>query len=790
MADTTKKIIRGIVNSRGFTITSAITQWDYGWQFIPEIEDLPATYRLDFSNEEKHGTALPVYCSTDGAEVPTELIDTGKDIWVWFVHIGDGYGITEYKWRIPNHCKPKTEEDEPTPSQQSSIDQLIVRSNEAVESAEQSASEASTSAQASAESARASANSAVQASLSESNAERAKGNAQASAESASASATASAQSASEAQSASTNAETYALNSGNKAVESAQSAQASANSATQAQEYANDASASAQSASGYASQAQTSANTASTKAQDASGYAQTASTKATEASQSASQAFTYKTDAESAKGASQTAQGLAESARDTAVQAKEDAESARDEAQSLVDGISGKVEQIDANTASIESLEDDRYKPYVTDSASGSIASFPDGADDIPLKSLVVDINPVQDLSNGDPSPENICPISGWKGMNVGQTGKNLFGGDAWFGTGGTDDRENRTISGTNSSNLPYIARNLIGKYKTNTSYTLILTMTSTSTNGRPGFQFVYTDGTKIILSVSGLDTTKKTFVIASNANKTLSRIDRTSYSGEKTFYVDECGLFEGALTADDFVPYVGQFIPISWQSEAGTVYGGKLDVLSGILTVTHEKVVVESFSGAFGQDTNGYAVYTAARKYTHNVPYAERVKMNSNIFTYVRESEQNMPLFSYGGNYGATQTQTYILPNTITSLAEANEWLSALETPLECTFYLATPIEIQLDAHTINSLLGQNNIWADTGDTACEYRADTKLFISRLTEPDADMIADSNIVSGQYFMVGNSLYKATANIASGASVIVGTNCTRKSLSEALNEINA
>lgn len=40
MADTTKKIIRGVVNSRGFTITSPITQWDYGWQFVPEIEDL------------------------------------------------------------------------------------------------------------------------------------------------------------------------------------------------------------------------------------------------------------------------------------------------------------------------------------------------------------------------------------------------------------------------------------------------------------------------------------------------------------------------------------------------------------------------------------------------------------------------------------------------------------------------------------------------------------------------------------------------------------------------------
>lgn len=59
------------------------------------------------------------------------------------------------------------------------------------------------------------------------------------------------------------------------------------------------------------------------------------------------------------------------------------------------------------------------------SASGAVATFSDGADNLPLKSLVVNINPVQDLSNGDPSPENICPISGWDAVKVTRTGKNL-----------------------------------------------------------------------------------------------------------------------------------------------------------------------------------------------------------------------------------------------------------------------------------------------------------------------------------------------------------------------------
>lgn len=132
------RIIRGIVNDRMFTITSPITQWDYGWVFVPEVDDLPETYRLDFSNDEHSGTALPIYCGAEGAEVPVELINTGKDIWVWFFRIGDGYGKSEHKWKIPNKCKPRGG-GTPTPAQQDAIDRLIIRADEAVETAEESA---------------------------------------------------------------------------------------------------------------------------------------------------------------------------------------------------------------------------------------------------------------------------------------------------------------------------------------------------------------------------------------------------------------------------------------------------------------------------------------------------------------------------------------------------------------------------------------------------------------------------------------------------------------------------
>lgn len=63
--------------------------------------------------------------------------------------------------------------------------------------------------------------------------------------------------------------------------------------------------------------------------------------------------------------------------------------------------------------------------FPTDNASGSVATFPDGANGIPVQSLVVDIAPLQSGS-GYPSPENVRPITGWTEASVYTAGENLF----------------------------------------------------------------------------------------------------------------------------------------------------------------------------------------------------------------------------------------------------------------------------------------------------------------------------------------------------------------------------
>lgn len=66
-----------------------------------------------------------------------------------------------------------------------------------------------------------------------------------------------------------------------------------------------------------------------------------------------------------------------------------------------------------------------YNVYPTEADSGQIASFKDGADSIPVKSLAVNIQGSQG-GTGTPAPDNICPITYYSTANIYHRGKNLL----------------------------------------------------------------------------------------------------------------------------------------------------------------------------------------------------------------------------------------------------------------------------------------------------------------------------------------------------------------------------
>ena len=343
--------------------------------------------------------------------------------------------------------------------------------------------------------------------------------------------------------------------------------------------------------------------------------------------------------------------------------------------------------------------DEFYKAFPTDTASGAIASFSDGADNLPLKSLVVDINPVQDLSHGDPSPENLCPISGWTQIGIEQSGVNVWDEEWELGIYSLSDGlpvpNASSIRGKNR----IVVKPSIDYYCNNVNFRVLY----------------YDESDNYLGFTSGLG------IKTTPTNCAYIRI----YLGDAygTTYNHDISI-NYPSTDHNYHPYTGRSITIDLGQ---TVYGGKLDVLSGELTV---------------------------------YPY-------------------------YASYNGETLTGEWI--------SDRDKYVSGTTPTIgaQVVNIGAQGVTVQLEPHEVESLYGVNNLWADSGDTTCEYRADTKLFIERLTAPDsADMVADANITSGKYFMVGNSLYKATANIANGSAIIVGTNAVRKSLSEALNEINA
>lgn len=192
----TSKIIKGVVGGSRYTVTAPIMKEDYGLYLQIEGCELPSTYEVDFSNDEHCGTSVTMIGDENGVLIPSQFISDGKDVFAFYYHVGADYGRTTYKFRIPNKCRPDRTNVQPTPEQQSVIDQAIASLNTAVAQTAQDVIDADASAQSASQSAADAAGSATSASTSASQASAsATSSAQSAAQSA-ASAQASAQSAS------------------------------------------------------------------------------------------------------------------------------------------------------------------------------------------------------------------------------------------------------------------------------------------------------------------------------------------------------------------------------------------------------------------------------------------------------------------------------------------------------------------------------------------------------------------------------------------------------------------
>lgn len=346
--------------------------------------------------------------------------------------------------------------------------------------------------------------------------------------------------------------------------------------------------------------------------------------------------------------------------------------------------------------------------------------------------ISVDINTVQfeqgtTLSAYTPY-SNVCPISGCTGAKVTRTGKNLRGGidlandfkaripDAVI------DQEEKAIRfyyGYTQTDI----RTPDVPFKENTRYTFIISLRN-PTIARSNLRVTYTDGTTANLADPSAVDTKETIIFVSAANKTIASFGSRASDGTTFIYYDESGLFEGVLTTADFEPYQGNTYEITFPSEAGTVYGGTLDVVTGELVVNRAIVDLGTLNW-----TNG-----GQMKMFFSTGIRDMVVKpeNNNVVADIMSSA--FTPISYNGLLISTVGRICISALGSIGIVDGNTYESVndLQTAMsgvQLCYELATPITYHLTPTEVKTLLGTNNFWADTGDTSAEYSADTKLYI-------------------------------------------------------------
>lgn len=414
---------------------------------------------------------------------------------------------------------------------------------------------------------------------------------------------------------------------------------------------------------------------------------------------------------------------------------------------------------------------------IVNSASGAVASFPDGADDMPMKSLKIGIEPVQEGS-GDPSPDNVRPITGWTGARVWDDpvhGETVKWNQLLNSSNSVSNYTKFGVTFTAVSGRFAFVTDGTYVYSSGDRNNYIMNQQAKDTLVE-GHKYCFTNTSKyysayIYGSVIGGKTAEVTGNVYNVNNQTGVIITCTASGGyrvslhsgnnipnntvmSETIYINCFDLTEmfgagnepstvaefKALFPKDYYPYNAgtpmsvsevngdpyRKINVDWQSEAGTVYGGTLDVVTGELVVdrfysnnlTSRTWTLEQFnnnnvfcSNAFtGNNAKAYNYNFVCNKY-------------KNAKTY-RSNLNNGEIGTYNGTNG--RNRFAICDNRFSTVADFVASIS----DLEIVYELATPITYHLTPTEVRTLLGQNNIWADTGDVInASYPADTKLYI-------------------------------------------------------------
>lgn len=503
----------------------------------------------------------------------------------------------------------------------------------------------------------------------------------------------------------------------------QSASASASTATTAATTATTASTAAVSAKTSAESASAaahiSAETATTAASSASTSAANANTSATSAANSATSAATSATNAHNSEVNASTSET--------------NASTSATEAAASAESIAASVAQINENTYRINDLEAIIAGYQLTDLPTGAIATVADGTA-LLMPSLKVGIEPQQDLHGYD------HPWLGGVGKNklhnvrstttINNITFSVNNDGSVFIAGG------QTASDTSILNLIANNQNYYNLTDFGLNYNVDYIINGCPNGGDNNYRLLFRSGgsaANIVDNGNGAN-----FNISSESSTLVWMPCIVITSG---YTIPSGGLLFKPMirlateTDATFVPY-SNICPISgWtatnvfvsptaSAEDGTtytiqfkdgdnpltVYGGTLDVTTGELVVDSALLYAD---GSFNVNS---VLYDPTSKIYYTIV---KSKIGAPASNPLPKSDKFRPISSVriGNCYITSNGKILIafLPDqSADTVAKATQWFA--NNPTQFVYELATPQTYHLTPTQVRTLVGNNNIWADTGD--------------------------------------------------------------------------
>lgn len=291
---------------------------------------------------------------------------------------------------------------------------------------------------------------------------------------------------------------------------------------------------------------------------------------------------------------------------------------------------------------------------------------------------------------------NICPISGRTETTVWRTGVNIW--DEITETGGIND----TTGANATANNQFRSVNFI-PCKPNKNYYICCTTQTTSV-----YVYFY-DANKAFISrayLNGYNVANKEIATPNNCVYMRFKVQQ---SGGSTTYNHDISI-NYPSTATTYAPYTGNAYTIDLN---GTVYGGTVNVKTGVLTI--DRAILDMGSINWGRGNNGgnWAHYLCYVAITGIKPNADALCEAYPMI--ITANVNNIP--NKTGAVHATAAYVYFRDDDIQTAADFKTAMNGIHLVYE----LATPITVALTPTEITTLLGDNNVWSD-GDSVALTR--------------------------------------------------------------------